>query len=101
MASETAQSYYYTYRDYNYLSIYLVSEDETYNDPTQEALNSYAMEHGIGYPLLADTSWMVQSRFSRDSYMPSFILFSPGPTVEIVDDPELSEDDIRAALGLD
>ena len=81
------------------MAIYLVAEDEDGQDPSQEILNAYAMEHGIGYPLLADIGWQVQTRFSRDQFMPSLTLLSPGPTVEIVDG-DVTDADIEALLGL-
>lgn len=81
------------------MAIYLISEGEDGQPPTQESLNGYAMKHSIGYPLLADINGQAQSRFSNDGYIPSYSLFSPGPTVEIVDG-EVTATEIEALLGI-
>jgi len=58
------------------------------------------MEHSIGYPILSDINWQVQSRFdSGDGYIPSYSLFSPGPTVEVADG-DVTAADIEALLGI-
>ena len=77
-----------------------MSADEMGNDPSVEAIDAHATEHGLTYPVLADQGWFVQSRFSRDDAIPSLTLFSPGPTVEVVDDIELGFEDIEELLGL-
>ena len=61
-------------------------------------LNLYAVEHDIGYPLLIDYNWQIQSRWALDQTMPSLHLFAPGPTLVVQDVLELDPSEIEALL---
>ncbi|MDP7113537.1 MAG: hypothetical protein QGH45_16340 [Myxococcota bacterium] len=77
--------------------LYAVFENEAKQTPSLEDLNYYAIEHDISYPLLVDSSQSVYAAFEQDYSIPSVHVFSPGPTVEILDGA-VTEADVLALL---
>ncbi len=77
--------------------LYAVFENEAKQAPSLEDLNNYAIENDISYPLLADSSQSVYAAFEQDYYIPSVHVFSPGPTVEILDGA-VTEADVLALM---
>ncbi len=78
--------------------MYLIAENLSSQTPTIEDLNAYAIEHDIGYPLLVDYNWQIQSRFETNGSMPSFHLFAPGPTLKMKDEFDIPQSEIEKYL---
>jgi hypothetical protein len=62
--------------------MYIATENGSYQAPSIDDLNGYAIEHNISYPLLADPGGAVcyQGSWNTDNYIPSFHVLTPGPT---------------------
>ncbi len=67
--------------------IYIAAENDASQPPSLEDLNEYAIEHNIGYPIVADPGWAVcgQAALNADDYIPSFHVLTPGPTWHTID----------------
>ena len=67
--------------------IYLYAEDQGGNPPNQQDLQQWANTYGMTFPVLADTNWMITSKFisGPSIYLPTYQLIAPGMDIVAVD----------------
>jgi len=92
------ETLYQNYKDQGFIVIYAMAENSAGATPTTEELSAFSAEHGLTFPVVADSGWGIGNRFEQDNAIPTYNLLGPGMQVVQVDGGHINDADVEALL---